>query len=292
MTGRSNEQPLRAVLDLEAFEAGVAELSGSYRTARPFAHVVLDDFLRPEVFEAACREFPEPGHETWTSYMHFNERKHGNMAADRWPPTVRAVAQALTSDRFVAAIGRLTGIEGLLSDWSMDGGGLHQSTAGGFLNVHADFTSHHKQENWRRRVNLLLYLNETWSAEWGGGLELWDREMRGSQATIEPIGNRVVVFTTDETSFHGHPEPMTCPRDVDRRSMALYYFTDEGTRALAKYTDYRARPGDGLKSVGIYLDKQVLHVYDVVKRRLQFSDDVGHAVLSRLERLGRRRRRE
>ncbi len=41
------------------------------------------------------------------------------------------------------------------------------------------------------------------------------------------MANRVLIFTTDGTSFHGHPEPMRCPEGVARRSLALYYFSVE-----------------------------------------------------------------
>ena len=47
---------------------------------------------------------------------------------------------------------------------------------------------------------------------------------------ISPIANRAVIFTTDATSYHGHPEPMQCPEDVARRSLALYYSAQRWTR--------------------------------------------------------------
>ena len=64
--------------------------------------------------------------------------------------------------------------------------------------------------------------------------------------------------------------------------MALYYFTAE-SRPLVRSTNYQARPGDGLKRAGIYLDKGALRAYDVVKRRLRLSD----TAISRLMRRGR-----
>ena len=70
----------------------------------------------------------------------------------------------------------------------MDGGGLHQTLRGGHLNIHADFTTHHIHETWARRVNILLYLNEEWHDEWGGQLELWDRDMTACQDRVAPRG--------------------------------------------------------------------------------------------------------
>ena len=185
----------------------------------------------------------------------------------------------------------LTGIEGLFADPSLDGGGLHRSTTGGFLNVHADFTVHPHHSDWRRRVNLLLYFNEDWPAEFGGDLELWSSDMRECQASIAPLGNRCVVFTTDVDSFHGHPEPMRCPPGVNRQSLALYYFTHE-ERPFVRSTEYRARPSDGLRGALIYADKQVLRGYDWAKRRLGVADEAAFKLLGRLDRFRRPRHRD
>jgi len=171
----------------------------------------------------------------------------------------------------------------------MDGGGLHQTLRGGHLNVHADFTTHHKHADWARRVNILLYLNDEWLPEWGGELELWDIAMTGCRERVVPQGNRMLVFTTSADSFHGHPDPLTCPDDVARRSMALYYFTLEHS-PVRRATNYRARPGDGLKRVAIWTDRTVLDLYDRTRRRLGWSDKRANAVLERISRLRGKRR--
>ena len=73
-----------------------------------------------------------------------------------------AVVDELNSAAFVAWLSELTGIPDLIADPSLEGGGLHQSGTGGFLNVHADFTTHRHQKHWRRRVNVIVYLNPHW----------------------------------------------------------------------------------------------------------------------------------
>jgi len=168
-------------------------------------------------------------------------------------------------------LSELTGIEGLIADEGMEGGGLHQSLRGGYLNVHADFTVHPLHPTWRRRVNLLLYLNERWPPEYGGALELWSKDMRRCVSKIEPLGNRAVIFNTESDSFHGHPDPLQCPAGESRKSLALYYFTVE-SRPMVRSTEYRARPGEGWRAVPIYLDKQLLRMYDRTKRSLGLSD--------------------
>ena len=264
---------LEEFVGIEALEISLPDLATRYAAAPPFPHIVLDNVLKSGVIEELYKEFADIDPAAWTNYLHVNERKYANTNPESWGTTLQAVAHALNSDRFVAFLGSLTGFEGLRADATLDGGGLHRSVAGGHLNVHADFSAHHTEPRWQRRVNVLLYLNSEWRSEWGGDLELWSTDMARCEARVAPVGNRMVVFTTAANSFHGHPEPLRCPLGVARQSMALYYFTEESALAI-RSTNYRARPGDGVKGAAIYLDKQVLHSYDVIKRRLRLSDSL------------------
>jgi hypothetical protein len=96
-----------------------------------------------------------------------------------------------------------------------------------------------------------------------------------------------VIFTTDHDSRHGHPEPLRCPAGVARQSMALYYFTAERS-PVVRSTRYRARPGDRLRAVPIYLDTKAVQIYDWAKRRRVLSDARMSALLRRIERVRRR----
>ena len=267
-----SQDPIQfAGIDLDRLEASLTGRRDEYAGAQPFPHIVLDDFLEPDCLALAVREFDSVDSPDWIGYVHYNERKYCNPNIDSWGPTLRSVAETLNSDRFVRLLSELTGIEGLVADAGMEGGGLHQSLRGGYLNVHADYTVHPLHPTWRRRVNLLLYCNEEWPTDYGGALELWSTDMRRRVSVIEPRGNRVVVFNTESDSFHGHPEPLQCPPGESRKSLALYYFTVESD-PMVRSTEYRARPGEGLRGIPIYLDKQALRLYDRTKRWLGISD--------------------
>jgi 2OG-Fe(II) oxygenase superfamily len=134
-----------------------------------------------------------------------------------------------------------------------------------------------------------VYLNRDWQESYGGQLELWDRQIKRCVQRIAPVFNRAVIFRTDPDSFHGHPDPMICPTSFTRKSLALYYFTDEPQPFMVRSTEYRARPGDGARAVWIYLDKMALRGYDKVKRRFGLSDRFASDLLKRL---GRRKDRE
>ena len=132
------------------------------------------------------------------------------------------------------------------------GGGLHQIERGGYLKIHADFNRHPKF-NLDRRLNLLLYLNENWKEEYGGHLELWNNQMTACVRRISPIFNRCVIFNTTDFSYHGHPEPLTCPEHVTRKSLALYYYSNgrpETERSRPHGTLTQTRPGERVAGIG------------------------------------------
>lgn len=282
--------PETNLVDFEHLESDLDAKATAYRAASPFPYIVFDDVLRPEAFDKAAGEFPGIKDEFWKGYLHVNETKYSNTQPDSWGNTLHDVAAEFCSEEFVSYLEKLTGIQNLIPDWTMDGGGLHQTLTGGHLNIHADFTTHHTHENWARRVNILLYLNTEWPEEWGGKLELWDKDMTACQARVVPAGNRMLVFSTGFDTFHGHPDGLTCPPDVARRSMALYYFTEEDN-AVRRSTNYQARPQESrIKKAAIGADRTALDLYDRTKRRLGISDEWVNKLLTKLDRVRRRSR--
>jgi len=278
-----------SALNIGEVRERLSVLKTEFATAHPYQHVVIDNFLPASVFQQAMADFDVVSKEQWTGYLHVNERKFANSNPATWGPTLQQIARELNTPEFVSLLEELTGIPNLLIDPTFEGGGLHQSLRGGFLNMHADFTVHPHQRQWKRRLNLLLYCNENWLPEYGGGLELWDATMSHAEKVVQPLGNRVLIFATDATSFHGHPDPLQCPDGVARRSMALYYFTYED-KPNVRSTEYRARPNDGSKGILIYLDKMTLRIFDKAKRRLGISNSFANRVLRLIDRVRHFRR--
>ena len=282
-------QTTTRMFPFERWNHRLSALARAYQANQPCPHVLLENFLDPETALALSQEFPPPAGEIWTQYKHVNENKMGLPKRDFFPPLLGAVTDELNSPEFVSWVSALTGIPNLISDPAMDGGGLHQSGRGGYLNVHTDFSKHHVYVNWRRRINLILYLNPDWDERWGGSIELWERSAKGKMRCgikYPPLLNHVLIFTTDERSLHGFPDPLTCPDGQSRKSLALYYYTDEGEeKSSAHSTDYFARPQDGFgKSAMIWLDKKALDLYSRAKARFGYSDAFASRVLGWLSR--------
>src|SRR5438270_2449061 len=224
-------------------------LSDRYRNASPFPHIVIDDFLQPDVLHGVLAQFPSSGDKDYfdrdQERFKFQYQPHESSSG-----LVRNLFAELNSQAFLGFLEEMTGFEGLMSDPYFEGGGLHETKRGGHLGVHADFNIHDRMKV-ERKLNLLIYLNEDWEDDYGGQLELWDKQMKECVVRVKPVFGRAVIFNTALDSFHGHPDPLNCPPDCSRRSIATYYYSapEEGLAALPKRTtNFQARPGSGDKS--------------------------------------------
>jgi Rps23 Pro-64 3,4-dihydroxylase Tpa1-like proline 4-hydroxylase len=217
-----------------------------YPQMKPFPHVVIDNLLPEEVLRDVLEEFPRYNQINWDNYEGAGEKKLATSVEAQMGTTTRLLLYHFNSSHFIRFLEELTGVEGLIPDPYLLGGGLHQIRRGGFLKVHADF-NRHPTLRLDRRLNLLLYLNEDWKEEYGGHLELWNRDMTRCEEKILPIVNRCVIFSTTDFSFHGHPDVLTCPEAKTRNSIALYYYSNgrpEEEVSSTHSTLWQQRPGE------------------------------------------------
>lgn len=234
-------------LDLRRARAIGEELSATYCFAEPFPHIVLENFLPEAVARLALDHFPK---DKLKSDVVFEIGYAGQHKRQILPEDCDGQARTLfnffNSQPMIEFLEGLTAMDGLIADPHFSGGGYHETTRGGKLGIHADFRINEKLHV-HRRLNVIIYLNENWQAEFGGQLELWDRKMTAKVHSVAPIFNRCVIFNTDADSYHGHPDPLTTPDGVSRKSIALYYYT--ASHAIhheipGKSTIYQARPTD------------------------------------------------
>lgn len=222
------------LLDYQALQQVQNQLREQYQNNQPFAHIVLDNFLPPSSMQCLLDEYPfDQSLPVWNDATHKDKLTGEYVQKDkrnirdvlRMPPTYRQLIWELNSHGFLSFLSQISGIANLIPDPNLRGAGIHQIGPGGYLKVHADFTTH-RDFDIDRRLNFLLYLNTDWPDAYGGHLELWDKGMQGPPKKVLPILNRCVVFTTTATSFHGHPHPVTCPEGIQRKSLALYFYTN------------------------------------------------------------------
>lgn len=222
-------------------------LHESYISAEPFPSIAIDNFLPAEHYALLRDSFPDVESDIWYKFRSGRENKKlQSQTFDGLPWPLKLFFNEANGPTFTRFLESLTGISGLVPDPHLYGGGLHQTLPGGHLGVHVDY-NYHKDWKLDRRLNAILYLNDDWQDEWGGHLELWDRDVASCVSRIAPVGNRLVVFSTSEHSWHGHPSPLACPPGRTRKSLALYYYSNgrpEEEQAPGHNTIFKERPSE------------------------------------------------
>lgn len=202
----------------------------------PFPHTIIHGYLDPKTLLSAYHEMKKFRY--WgiddgkISSIHQKNKRFTPWCKEnledlrRDCPLTFGILTYLNSPTHIRYLENLTSIPNLLPDPSFSGGGIHRISTGGKLDIHADYNIH-PETGLHRRVNLLIYFTPDWEKEWGGELELWERDMSKISKSISPEFNTAVIFAITDDAFHGHPHPLRTPDHIDRYSLALYYFTKE-----------------------------------------------------------------
>ena len=193
------------------------------REARPFAHLVVDDWFNPVLLELVAEEFDMLDESNWKLIRGDHELTRRSVAHSRLGPASEIYFGIVNSGWFIDLLSEVTGIEDLLPDPKLFGGGLHETPTGGAFGVHRDFDVHIRNGLANKMV-FLTYLNKDWDPAWGSALELWDVNPPVCAKVIQPQFGTSVLMVHGPASFHGHPTPMTAPAGKTRRSVATYYY--------------------------------------------------------------------
>ena len=203
-----------------------------YINASPFPNIVLTDFFDTAFLTSVLNEFPDLSKPAYAEskavqrYDNHNEKKFGARGEAVFGDATKQLMHYLNSQPILEFLQVLAGItETLIPDPYFIGGGCHEIKPGGLLKVHADFNKHEKT-GLDRRINLLVYLNKDWEESYGGHFELWNKDMSRSEKKVLPLFNTVAIFSTTDFAYHGHPDPLSCPPDRSRKSLALYYYSN------------------------------------------------------------------
>lgn len=201
----------------------------------PFYYQVIDNFFNKEQAKTISQEFPEYNSDIWYCYNNPLEHKKTCNNWYQFGPETYKTLTMLNSKEFIKQLQKITGISKLYPDIGLHGGGLHIHGTGGKLNIHLDYSIHPKLKL-QRKLNLIIYLEEDWNPKWGGNLEFWSHDKEKNKpdkryVKVDNVFNRAILFDTTQNSWHGFPDPLTCPEGKYRKSLAVYYLTDppEGT---------------------------------------------------------------
>ena len=251
--------------DYGKFSGESKNLCKEYSSRSPYPFAIFDGLFSETLIDIVNQEIDE-------SHFKKDERAIDGIEVkvrsdfednESLPPATKSVFEITNGGKFLNIVTQLTGIEGLISDPYYDGGGVNIIRNGGTLAVHVDGTTQHRMQL-SRRLNAILFLNDHWDENWNGYHEQWEylnqdldpndeKQIWRCVRKILPKKNRLLIFTTNDYSWHGHAGVLQVPEDVERRSLISYYYTS-------------SRPGSDLRF-------ENPHRAIFIKNKITLSDD-------------------
>jgi Rps23 Pro-64 3,4-dihydroxylase Tpa1-like proline 4-hydroxylase len=158
----------------------------------PFPHFCIDNILQDDFANEVYNAFPSY-HEAQNLGFEFqavNEKRKIQITdSKKFPAAILELHKILASREFISKVETMVGIPNLLPDPDLVGGGIHETNSGGHLDVHVDFNFIPEKQLYRR-VNILFYFNKDWKEEYGGYLDVWDKEVKERYGYFAPAFNR------------------------------------------------------------------------------------------------------
>jgi len=201
----------------------------SFQQAKPFPHIVIDNFLSLEHAKSLAKTFDldriRNSKNGWEHFTNQNADRHRLEDEHYMEEDLKQFARLTNSRYFILFLEELTELNSLIGDPYFMGGGAMASERGGYLNMHIDYNWNAKLQLFRN-LNFLIYLTEGWEEEWGGALDLYCEETKQRKSVI-PFFNRAIIFQSDSKSYHGQPLKLNCPKDKARTPFSSFYYSSK-----------------------------------------------------------------
>jgi len=234
----------------------ISSLNKNFSEAIPFDHLVIDNFLNETIANELYDKFPNEFSD-WYKYENPIEFKYTYDKINNLDKTLNDFFYHLSCKKIIDIFRKITNIPDLTYDEYLHGAGLHCHPKNGRLNVHLDYEKHPITGK-ERRLNVIYFLTKDWKNEWNGQNELWDKNASHCVTKTNIKFNRAIIFRTNDISWHGLPEKITCPENHYRKTLAFYYVSplsssknEKEYRKKAKYiiTEENSKKNEGLKKL-------------------------------------------
>jgi Rps23 Pro-64 3,4-dihydroxylase Tpa1-like proline 4-hydroxylase len=236
----------------------IENIKFNYSQNKPYNHFVIDNFINHRFLDKVLSEIESKDFLNSSSGGYFTnnesrKNKFASLGQINGLENFNTLLNYFNSKDFVNFLENITNIKSIIVDHTFSGAGLHVSGKESFLKLHADYNYHQNLKVYRR-LNAILFLNKEWKEEYGGYLELWNKDLTKSETKIKPEYNKLVVFEVNDNNYHGFPDPLIIPDKVKRYSIATFYYTVErGSRSfLPRGTKYVTRKGEKYKKKSRY----------------------------------------
>jgi dTDP-glucose 4,6-dehydratase len=232
--------------------------------AEPFEHIIIPNFLSNDYAELIYKNFPvDINTNNWYEYNNPIEYKYANDHLNFMPKCLQQIFYLLSCKEIINVFSNISGIDNLEYDPYLHGAGIHVLPTGGKLDIHLDYEKH-PYLNKERRLNIILYMNKDWKEEWNGDTQLWDKNMNKCIVKSQVKFNTAIIFKTNETSWHGLPDPIKCPKNIFRKSIAYYYISSLESKPN---NDIFGNDGSGYRTKATFI-KRPEDPYDELKEKL------------------------
>ena len=117
---------MESVIDEKLYnEEWLKKTHDEFRAAEGFPHIVIDNFLKPEVADQLFENFPTK-EQMRKSYKNLNEMKSEGSGFEDYHPLFMQLKDELRTEEFKTAFSKRTGIDDLILPDDHSGSGVHQ----------------------------------------------------------------------------------------------------------------------------------------------------------------------
>jgi len=247
----------------------IDNLKNNFLCAKPFEHVIIDNFLNNDYAEKIAHLFPDDLSK-WHKYCNPIEVKYAYDNINVLPTDLKDYFYMMSCGQFIDIVKSITNIPDLEYDPYLHGAGLHRHGNHGKLDIHLDYEKH-PYSGKERRINVILFLSKDWKEDWNGASELWNKDVSECVQKTHIKFNRAIIFKTNDISWHGMPDKIKCPENKYRSSLAYYYVSplcsNKGDNEYRMKAAYTKRPTDPY-------DENKLELFKIRSIRRITNDDL------------------
>lgn len=208
---------------LEKIESyDIEKLRIQYDSHPYYGKIDIHNFLPEEVTEQCAKELDALPLEIGKKFTRKGSCmwEYNNL---KYTPIQEQLVNVLHSSEFIRWVEKVSGVDRLIPDPHLIGSGYMKSFAGDTLKIHTDF-------NWveelhlHRAVSIIIYFNKVWDDKWGGALDFFDFNKQKKVSSTMPAFGNMLMWTYHNLVFHGMERPMTCPDNVSRKGIRIFYY--------------------------------------------------------------------
>lgn len=220
---------------------------------KPYPYLSIDDVLDLEFANLLQEELLNIDKSEFDRYNNPFEQKYTLRNKFNYPPLLNKLITYLESKEFISKIETVLGYE-LIKDETRNFHGVHLYDKNDYLDIHVD-AGIHPSMKLKKQLTLGIYLSRNWTDINGCELEIWDGEnsinvdakISRCVDKIIPKFNRLVLFSNEDNSWHGNPEPV---KNTDIESKRIFITVSYMSNKKNEYLNCRqkalfvARPTD------------------------------------------------